>query len=137
MAIDTEQTSQENAIEFSPTIRHGIHRRVAPRKRMRIEPQDRLFNLDLPPTTGRQGLFRRLYQRSIPSLERMLGLDRVNAICASAAMEGTPFDWVAKCLESLQIRPRVSAEDLARILLDRLAAHVQIAGDPCHLFLPR
>jgi putative hemolysin len=84
-------------------------------RRTGVEPQNRVFNLDLPPREGRHGLLRKLYDRSVPSLERMLGIDKVNACYAHGATQATPLDFVTKCLEYLDIRPRVSAEDLSRI----------------------
>jgi putative hemolysin len=76
---------------------------------------ERLFNLDLPPHEGRKSLLSKLYQRTIPSLERMLGIDKINAVYAHGAGQANSLDFITKCLEYLQIRPKVSADDLSRI----------------------
>ena len=77
--------------------------------------ETRIFNLDLPRRNGRDGWLRKLYHRGRPSLERVLGLDKLNAIYAASADQTTSFDFIDRCLGELRIRPRVSAEDLARI----------------------
>jgi putative hemolysin len=78
-------------------------------------PTQRIFHLDPPPRDRQATLMRRLYARSIPALERVLGLNRINDVYAHGAAQTTPKDFIAKCLEYLRIDCRVSSEDLARI----------------------
>lgn len=78
-------------------------------------PVERLFNLDLPQSHGKRGILRDLYQRSVPSLERVLGIDKINAVYAHGATQTRSIDFVSKCMEYLRLRPRVSAEDMSRI----------------------
>src|SRR5437016_3744074 len=76
---------------------------------------DGVFHLRPPAKEGRGRLLRRLYARSIPSLERFLGLDRINAVYAHGAGQESSQGFIEKCLEYLDIHCRVSAEDLARV----------------------
>ncbi len=107
--ISTESTG--DLAEFSTDLSVDRLRSL----RTRNAPVERLFNLDLPPTAGKRGVFKELYQRSVPSLERVLGIDKINAVYAHGATQTKSIDFVAKCMEYLRLRPRVSAEDMSRI----------------------
>src|SRR5258706_865399 len=80
--------------------------------------EERIFHLDPPHNPdgrARGGLFQRLYAKSVPSLERMLGLDKINAVYSSGSDQTSAHDFIGKCLEHLRISCRVSEEDLSRI----------------------
>lgn len=73
------------------------------------------FHLHRPENGGKLNLLRRLYARSIPSLERFLGLDKINAVYAHSAAQPDARGFIDGCLDYLRIHCRVSPEDLARI----------------------
>src|SRR4051812_24716575 len=74
----------------------------------------RIFHLTVP-DRAQAKFWQRLYARTIPSLERVLGLDKINAVYSYGAAQATPHDFIGKCLEYLRVSCRVSDEDLARI----------------------
>jgi putative hemolysin len=114
----TLQSTALPQVEIDPIQIPDAHRGAEGgswRSRHGLRRPARLFNLDLPPRADGEGLFRKLYSRSVPSLEWMLGIDRINAVYAHGAEQVTSLDFITKCLEYLKIRPKVSAEDLARI----------------------
>src|SRR5438270_8917889 len=78
---------------------------------------ERLFSL--APATSADGaapLWRRFYERSAPSLDRLLGLDKINAVYSHCGGEGVePAEFVGRCLDYLRVRGVVSDEDLARV----------------------
>ena len=116
MPLHSEPTSRDianDSTQFGPDP-IGPRRRFGHRS-LQVAAANRIFQLNPPPDDQRQGLWQRLYARSIPSLERMLGIDKINAVYAHGAGQVTPRDFIGKCLEYLQIRPKVSAEDLSRI----------------------
>lgn len=85
--------------------------------RVDLAPDEPLFSLGLPPAgDGRPSFWRRLYDRSVPSLERLFGVDRINAVyshCGGGAVDAVEF--IGRCLDYLRVRCVVAPEDLARI----------------------
>jgi len=94
---------QPPAKEFAPT--------PSPSRQL---GEERIFHLD-PPNDPHGGLFQRLYAKSVPSLERMLGLDKINAVYSYGCDQTSAQDFIGKCLEYLRISCCVSDEDLSRI----------------------
>src|SRR4051812_4392285 len=92
-----------------PSGHRAFNRPIA----QRSEEQN-IFHLSQAPDAN-AGFFRRLYARSLPSLERMLGLDKINAVYSYGSDQTSARDFIAKCLEYLRIGCRVSDEDLSRI----------------------
>src|SRR3954453_13675378 len=88
----------------------------------------RIFPLDPPAPDRHVNLVRRLYARSIPTIERVLGINRINAVYAHGATETTPKDFIATGLAYLRLNCRVSPEDLARIR--RTGPIVVVANHP-------
>jgi putative hemolysin len=115
MTLQSTTIPRVVAQDIPPSVAGGQSARPPRRRRQSALAPERLFNLDLPPQADRAGLFRKIYSRGVPSLERMLGIDRINAVYAHGAQQVTSLDFITKCLEYLQIRPNVSAEDLSRI----------------------
>lgn len=81
----------------------------------RVTPShDRIFNLPVP-DAAQARFWQRLYARTVPSLERVLGLDKINAVYQYGADTTTPHDFIGRCLEYLRVSCRIADEDLARI----------------------
>jgi len=74
--------------------------------------ENRMFKLAFDPA---QGLSRKMAALTAPSLEWLLGLTRLNNICARCADQPTSSRFIQRFLDLLQIRCRIDDEDLARI----------------------
>lgn len=97
------------------TPNYGDEMLQQPKRAARLASQ-RIFNLDLPVTAGaKPGLFRKLYNRSVPSLERLFALDRLNAIYNNAADTQGPTEFMKRLLEQLRLHFTLTEEDIARI----------------------
>src|SRR5260370_2780417 len=94
----------------------GAHRPAMdrPATHPRRFQKDRIFHLE-PPHDAKGGLLQKLYARSVPSLERVLGLDKINAVYSYGSAQTPPHDFISKSPEYLPIHCPLAAEDPLRI----------------------
>ena len=87
------------------------NRAASPREARRVSP-DRLFRLDTPTAPT---LARRVTNAAAPSLERLLYVSGINDIYDAVRHETDRGLFIQGVLEFLDVRLRVSSDDLARV----------------------